>query len=99
MTNPLLKERADDTTHTDFVCNGECDRPYGCMFCAGGLWGCSVCMGLEGSMPSECPGTKMSYERAQEVYLGEIDFRNGQWVNEPSPFSTKGIMTEVDDGD
>lgn len=84
-----------DAQHTSFGNNhipvehasGECpqrERGLSCMFCDGGLSACEVCGGFEGAMPSDCPGEPMTYARGQEVYRGEIDFRDGNWVMDAS---------------
>jgi hypothetical protein len=64
-----------------------CNNDAVCPICDGGLSVCSVCGGAEGSMPTECPGFMMSPVEAQAVYKGEIDFRNGAWVQKVSPHS------------
>ncbi len=46
----------------------------------GGLAWCKVCNGAEGSLPSECPGDKMTEDREREVYAAKLDFRGGEWV-------------------
>lgn len=51
-----------------------------CMFCDGGLSGCEVCGGLEGSLTTSCPGVRLSYDQDQVVYRGEADYRDGDWV-------------------
>lgn len=50
----------------------------------GGLALCKVCGELEGGLPTECPGERISHERGQEIYRGEIDFINGAWVKTAS---------------
>lgn len=83
----------DERGHTPATCDGrDCN---GCMFCAGGLDGCSVCGGLEGAMPSNCPGVKMTAEQIDEVYAGRLDFRDGLWVAATSPSSPAGHCREV----
>lgn len=66
-----------DSRHRAEECN--CGRP-GCMFCDGGLFVCTVCLGMEGSLPTFCPGTKMTLEQRNSVYDGELDFQDGHWV-------------------
>lgn len=73
--------------HLPFVCDG-CDR--GCMFCDGGLFGCRVCSSFEGATTSQCPGRRMSVEEADAVYAGLLDYRDGSWVDAPSPHSPNG---------
>lgn len=75
----------DERGHKPVTCT-RTDCP-GCQFCAGGLYGCSVCGGLEGSMPSTCPGTTMTTTQLDEVYAGRLDFRDGLWVTACSPSS------------
>jgi hypothetical protein len=67
--------------HTRYIC--KCYR-VGCQFCDGGLFSCTVCGCLEGSLPTECPGVDVWREKGEAIYAGEIDFRNGQWVEGPS---------------
>jgi hypothetical protein len=50
-----------------------------CPICDGGLSCCIDCGGLEGGLPSECPGVQMSYDRGQAVYRGQVDFVDGRW--------------------
>lgn len=44
-----------------------------------GLSHCKVCNGAEGSLPVECPGTKMTAWQEEAVYKGRLQFSNGQW--------------------
>jgi hypothetical protein len=48
--------------------------------CEGGLALCAVCGGLEGALPTECPGRWMSLVEQDQVYLGLLDFLGGKWV-------------------
>ncbi|MEU4332356.1 hypothetical protein [Nonomuraea dietziae] len=92
-----VEAEADATGHVDVKCtNRECN---GCMFCDGGLWGCTICGGLEGSMPSTCPGQRMTADQSDAVYGGRLDFRDGQWVEGvASRFCPKGLLwTPIDD--
>jgi hypothetical protein len=51
----------------------------------GGLALCKVCGGLEGGLPTDCPGEKMSWDSSQEVYEGKKDFLDKQgWVQQAS---------------
>lgn len=67
-----------------FVEHANCEEIH-CPICDGGLAVCSVCDGAEGSLPSECPGSKMDGERQGEVYRGLADFKNGQWTFRITP--------------
>lgn len=44
-----------------------------------GLAHCKVCNGGEGSLPSECPGTRMPADTEDAVYAGMLDYKNGAW--------------------
>ena len=50
------------------------------MVCDGGLALCAVCGGLEGGLPTECPGIWMSLVEQEYVHLGLLDFVGGKWV-------------------
>lgn len=47
------------------------------------LAACDVCGGGEGSLPSECPGERMSEAQEAAVYSGKTDFKGGQWIDTP----------------
>ena len=49
-----------------------------------GCAACRVCHGFEGTLTTDCPGVPMTATQDQKVYRGEIDFKGGQWVNQPS---------------
>jgi len=59
--------------HEYYVCPDDCDNPR-CKFCRGGLAACTVCGGAEGSLPSHCPGRKMTSEEQELVYTARLDF-------------------------
>lgn len=46
-----------------------------CYTCDGGLTLCVVCAGVEGALPTLCPGSRMSFTTMDRVYVGIIDFR------------------------
>lgn len=58
--------------HT-FEKHDKCDRLH-CPICEGGLSHCTVCGGLEGSLPTECPGRHMTAQEIEDVYAGKLDF-------------------------
>lgn len=64
----------------------KCDN-QGCPICDGGLSVCKVCGCMEGSLPSECPGTRVSVGDDDLIYKGELDFRDGKWQNSASKYS------------
>lgn len=58
-----------------------------------GLLYCSVCGLLEGSLTTDCPGVKSWSEHGDDIYSGKKDFRDGRWVNLPSPYSPQSART------
>ncbi len=65
--------------HTPYKCPPDCNKPY-CQFCDGGLCYCVICGGGESSLPTECPGVKMSVSVEKAVQDGRMDFVNGNWI-------------------
>jgi hypothetical protein len=41
---------------------------------------CTKCGGSERSLPTDCPGYRLSYEELQHVLVGKTDFRKGGWI-------------------
>lgn len=69
--------------------NCSCERS-GCGICQGGLAVCRRCNGMEGSLPTDCPGERMDEERERRVYAGEIDYRRRRgWVIGASKYSPR----------
>lgn len=69
--------KVDKNCHVPVKCTSkDC---HGCMFCAGGLYACSVCGGGEGSMTSQCPGRRLTETELEKVYAEEVDFFHNQW--------------------
>lgn len=77
--------------HVAFNCT--CNRRY-CQFCEGGLFACVNCDSFEGATTTECPNVKMTAKQREEVYAGNLDFKNGQWVNEASSHSPADYTPE-----
>jgi hypothetical protein len=76
---PNEKKKID---HVYFKC--DCWKT-GCMFCDGGLGACTVCMGIEGSLTTECCGRPITEAEELLIYnRGILDFRNGEWVYKPN---------------
>lgn len=50
-----------------------------CMFCEGGVRGCTRCGAAEGTWPDMCPGDKMTREQSDAVYRGVLNYRDGEW--------------------
>ena len=63
-------------SHTKYICG--CTRTA-CHFCDGGLFWCSVCHGAEASLPTDCPGRKMTGPEQDAVQAGKLDFKTGVW--------------------
>lgn len=45
-----------------------------------GLKHCKICGGAEGSLPTDCPGVKMTPEQDDAVYQGLLDYTGGAWA-------------------
>lgn len=57
--------------------SGENGEPCGegpCWFCGGGLFACATCGGLEGGVPTHCPGERMSVQIQDAVYAGRLNY-------------------------
>jgi hypothetical protein len=68
----------------------------GCPICDGGLSVCKVCGLIEGSLTTDCPEKKCHSIHGENVYLGLIDFVDGKWVNQCSPWSPyEHLKTEI----
>jgi hypothetical protein len=74
----MILAAAITAAHVAIVCTDrEC---AGCMFCDGGLFGCSRCGSFEGATTTDCPGEAMTGEQSDAVYAGDLDYRDGAWV-------------------
>lgn len=79
--------------HTWHKCN--CDN-VSCMFCVGGLGACDVCRGFEGTLTTHCCGRPITKKEEKRIYeIGDLDFRDGEWVDKP----TFGVLSHFDIGD
>jgi len=68
--------------HVWHVC--DCGKT-GCQFCDGGLGFCTVCKGFEGTLTTHCCGRPLTKKEEYKIYsLGQLDYRDGEWVNEPN---------------
>jgi len=78
--------------HIKYECRGH--HEYGgCQFCDGGLFACTICRGMEGSLPTDCPGVKMTQEQQDQVYAGQIDYREERgWVKPDGNGTSMGDM-------
>lgn len=52
-----------------------------CSMCRGGLLLCTVCKSLGKEQPTECPGREMTSDECDQVYAGDLDYKNGIWVD------------------
>lgn len=64
----------------------DCDRTA-CYICEGGLSVCTVCGLAEGALTTDCPGYRCYAEKGDAIYKGDVDFVDGNWVNQSSPHS------------
>jgi len=64
----------------DLVKHDRCVTSH-CPICDGGLAVCRVCGGAEGSLPTHCPGRRMTREEDQDVLHARRDFRAGKWAD------------------
>lgn len=51
-----------------------------CMICLDGLSSCNSCGGAEASMPTDCPGVRMTVDQIDAVQAGTLDFVAGSWI-------------------
>ncbi len=68
--------------HVLYRCPGDEDACIEgrCMFCDGGLSMCVICGGAEGSLPTDCPGARMSDAQETAIMAGQLDYRrDGGW--------------------
>jgi hypothetical protein len=80
--------------HTPAVCtNRDC---LGCMFCEGGLFGCTVCGSFEGAATTDCPGVLITSKEKEAIYAGEMDYRDEQWVQQPSEASPAWLRRSIE---
>ena len=66
------------TQHTPYRCVN-CTKTH-CPFCDGGLVACTVCNAGEGSLPTECHGTRIPGKDQDAIQAGALDFSNGRWT-------------------
>lgn len=86
----------EQSGHEAYVCPGtssQCRNDV-CKFCTGALTACTRCFGLTegGTMTTQCPGQPTTAEQSNDIEDGKIDYRDGKWVNEPSPHSRKRLV-------
>ncbi len=50
-----------------------------CFVCRGGLSFCEVCKGAEASLPTDCPGRRLTHTEEDAIVAGALNFVDGQW--------------------
>ena len=59
-----------------------CDsNPGMCPICDGGLFVCKICGAAEGEVPTDCPGEKLGPATLESIFKGDLDYKNGTWIN------------------
>lgn len=66
----------------------ECNENPHCNICVGDLAYCKICNGSEGTIPTECPGRKMTSSEQEEIYAGQLDFFNNAWWSKKDKSAT-----------
>lgn len=79
--------------HIRKICKGGHDNGQECMIEQ--LFLCANCGLFEGSLTTECPQTESYSERADAVYTGKIDYRDGKWIELISIHSPKSIILSI----
>ena len=51
-----------------------------CGVCRGGLFDCEVCGGAEASLPSSCPGVRMTADEMDAIQAGRLDYTERGWI-------------------
>jgi hypothetical protein len=52
---------------------------------------CSICEGVEGSsLPTDCPGQKLTQEQVAGIYNHKLDYREGRW-DDPAVLDWKPV--------
>jgi len=65
--------------HTPYKCPQPCERLF-CQFCDGGIFSCTVCGGIEGSLTTDCSGKQITHYQMNEIYGQRLDYRVDSWV-------------------
>lgn len=60
----------------DDDCGGTCN--YCCLFI------CEVCGGAEASLPTDCPGRRLTNEESEGIEAGKLDYLSESWVQYPA---------------
>jgi hypothetical protein len=79
--------------HVRYEC--KCNKLY-CQFCDGGLFACTACRGLEGTLTTDCPGRPLTEQQEAMIYDYRVwDYREdkGGWC---FPDGTGHSMGDLD---
>jgi len=69
--------------HTAYECPTGCNQ-WGCIYCDGGLFSCTVCDAAEGELTTECPRKPVPNWLRKLVYNYKgVDFIDGAWSIKP----------------
>lgn len=80
--NTIVEMKIVPLEHINSECYcSEIDKERGteCLICSG-LFICKVCCGAEGSLPTHCPGSGLSYDQEQLIMGKKLDYKNGEWI-------------------
>lgn len=61
---------------TNCLKGGKVSNFCGCQHCC--LAVCSVCGAYEGSLTTDCPGSRVDYDKQQEVYTTDLDYTDAK---------------------
>lgn len=70
-----------------------CSREGCCPICDGGLSVCKICGLFEGALTTDCPGARVFSATSDRIYRGDLDYRDGHWIEgQPSSHCPLGIQ-------
>lgn len=55
---------------------------------------CRTCHGSDGSLPTHCPGRRLTGDEQEAIYTGHLDFIEGTWAKQKPPASLYGISEQ-----
>lgn len=55
----------------------ECGESVSCRTC--NLFVCAICLGVEGSLPIECPLRELTEQEQSDIYAGKINYAHARW--------------------
>lgn len=87
---PATPQAAPGAAHILHTCEDE-----RCFTCNGGLALCTICGGAEATLPTHCPGNRMTTEQQEAVQNKQNDYVNGAWISAPSSPASKQTVVHV----